>query len=98
MDPMELLRNARSRRDATYRSDALLVVQGFQGHYFKIYGPTAQIDFDKDLLECVADLFLEVEYSVYGKPRVDVLEEMAEARGEQLLEVLQGVNGWCIIE
>ena len=98
MDHKELLRTAASRRDVLYRSDPLLVVRGFRGRYFKIYGPTAQIDYDRDLLECVADLFMEVEYSLYGKPREDVLNEMASQRGEQLMEVLGGVWAWAPIE
>lgn len=98
MNHMTMLRDAASRRDVLYRSDPLLVVRGFRGRYFKIYGPTAQIDFDKDLLESVADLFMEVEYSIYGKAREEVLTELFASRGEDLTEVLRGVYAWAPIE
>ena len=98
MNHMTMFRDAAGRRDVLYRSDPLLVVRAFRGRYFKIYGPTAQIDFDKDLLESVADLFVEVEFSLYGKPHEDVLTELFASRSEDIAEVLAGVHAWAPIE
>lgn len=98
MTHMAMLRDATTRRDVLYRSDPLLVIRAFRGRYFKIYGPTAQIDFDKNLLESVADLFVEVEHSLYGKPREDIVMDLYGSRGDEISEVLSGVHAWAPIE